>query len=256
MNQTLEKLQDIEKNGYQIDFGDVFNHAFENYKKIALYAGLVLFVLSVLFFFFTFVSIASILGITEITKDFSPDKFNPENFIQANLVALGIFSIFTSCLLSPFFAAFLKMADYGDRDEHFPFSSLFSYYKLPFLKEIIISTLLISTISFAQASLMTYIKFEILGSIITYFISFITLLTVPLIVFGNLQAIDAIKHSIQIVFKQPIVLFGLIVVAIIGVLVGLMACCIGIIFTIPFLYSMNYAIYSAIVGIDSTLENE
>ena len=52
MNLLKERLQDIEKNGYQLDFGNVFNHAFENYKKIALYAGLVLFVFTILFGFF------------------------------------------------------------------------------------------------------------------------------------------------------------------------------------------------------------
>jgi hypothetical protein len=256
MNQTLERLQDIEKNGYQIDFGNVFNHAFENYKKIALYAGLVLIIFAILFVIFTSVSLVSVLGVTEMTKELTPEKFKIENLSESNLLALGIFSVSISCILSPFFAAFLRMADHGDRDEEFLVSYLFSYYKMPYLKEIIVSTLLISLISFAQATLMTYLKFEILGTIITYFISFITILTIPLIIFGNLEAIDAIKHSIQIVFKQPIVLLGLIVVAIIGVFVGFMGCCIGVIFTIPFLYSMNYAIYNAIVGIDNPLENE
>lgn len=148
------------------------------------------------------------------------------------------------------------MADHGDRDESFPVSSLFSFYKLPYMIEIMIATFLITVISFAQNSLMTYIKFEFLGLIINYFISFITLLTVPLIIFGNIKALDAIKYSIKIVLKEPIVLLGLIVVAIIGSLIGLMACCVGIFFTMPFIYSMNYVIYSAIIGIDTPLKNE
>ncbi|PKB15059.1 hypothetical protein [Flavobacterium sp. 5] len=256
MSQTLEKLHDIEKNGYQIDFGNVFNHAFENYKKIALYAGLVLFIFSALFIVFASVSLVSILGVTEMTKELSPEKFKIENMSESNLLTLGAISIFISVLLSPFQAAFLKMTDHGERDEAFLVSSLFSYYKLPYLKEIIISTLLISTISFAQATLMSFLKFDILGTILTYFISFITLLTIPLIIFGNLNAIDAIKYSTKIVFKQPFILLGLIVVAIIGSFVGLIGCCIGIFFTLPFIYSMNYAIYSAIIGIENPVENE
>nr|WP_315201770.1 hypothetical protein [uncultured Flavobacterium sp.] len=258
MNQTLEKLQDIEKNGYQIDFGNVFNHAFENYKKIALYAGSVLVIFSVLFVILTAFSLTSIIDLTEVANEISSEKLKLkiETFFQVNLSEIKIISIFISCLLSPFFAAFLKMADHGERDENFPVSSLFSYYKLPYLKEVIISAFLISVISFAQITLFTYIKLEFLGIIINYFISFITLLTVPLIIFGNLGAIDAIKHSIQIVLKQPFILFALILIAIIGSLIGIMACCFGIFFTMPFLYSMNYAIYSAIIGIDNTAENE
>ena len=141
MNQTLEKLHDLEKNGYQIDFGNVFNHAFENYKKIALYAGLVLLIFIILFVVFTTVSLVSILGATAMSKEFSPENFKIENLSQSNLLALGIFSTLSSCLLSPFQAAFLKMAHHGDRDEDFPVSSLFSYYKILvlFLDEFVVS---------------------------------------------------------------------------------------------------------------------
>ena len=45
MNKTAQnRIEDIKKNGYTLDFGNVFNLAFENYKKIALYGGLVFFV--------------------------------------------------------------------------------------------------------------------------------------------------------------------------------------------------------------------
>ena len=256
MNQTLERLSDIEKNGYQIDFANVFNHAFENYKKIALYAGLVIFICSVLFVVFIGASLTSLIGVSALSKELSPETFKIENLTESNILALGGVSLVISCLFSPFQAAFLKMAHCGDRDEAFHISDLFSYYKLPYLKEIIVSTLLITTISLTQATLLSYVHFEFLGSIITYFISFITILTVPLIIFGNLNALEAIKYSILIVFKQPVVLLGLIVVAIIGSLVGFVGCCIGIFFTLPFLYSMNYAIYFNIVGIDSPQEIE
>jgi len=257
MNQTLERLQYIEKNGYKIDFGEVFNHAFENYKKIALYAGSVIVIFSVLFVAITTFSLISVLGVTEITKQLSSGHLKLEKLIESNMEIMGIISIIISSLLNPFWAAFLKMADHGDKDKSFPVSSLFSYYKLPYVKEIILSTLIITTIAFAQVTLFRYIKFEFLGLLINYFISFVTLLTIPLIIFGNLQASDAIKYSIKIVLKEPIILLGLIVVAIIGsFVIGFMACCVGLFFTIPFIYSTNYAIYSAIVGINNSVENE
>ena len=40
MPTTKETLENIKANGYNIDFGTVFNGAFENYKRIALNAGL------------------------------------------------------------------------------------------------------------------------------------------------------------------------------------------------------------------------
>lgn len=251
MTPTQERLQDIKKNGYQIDFANVFNHAFENYKKIALYAGLVLFIFSVLFVIFIGVSLVSVMGVTAMTRELSPEKLKVENLSESNFLVFGSIALIVSCILSPFQAAFLKMAHCGDRDEEFHISDLFGYYKLPYLKEIIISTFLISAIGFAQATLLSYVHFELLGKVITYFISYITLLVSPLIIFGDLKAIEAMKYSILIIFKQPFVILGLIIVAFIGSLVGFIGCCIGVFFTLPFLYSMNYAIYSAIVGIDA-----
>jgi hypothetical protein len=251
MRLLKERLHDIEKNGYQLDFGNVFNHAFENYKKIALYAGLVLFVFMTLFAIFITGSIISVIGVTAMTHELSPEKLKIENLSESSILVIGGISIILTSLLSPFQAGFLKMADCGDRDEEFHIATLFSYYKLPYLKEIIVSSIIISSISFAQATLFSFIKVDFIGTIITYFISFITLLAIPLIIFGDLKAIDAIKYSIMIVLKQPIVLLGLMVVAIIGAMVGFMGCCIGVFFTLPFLYSMNYAIYSDIIGIDS-----
>lgn len=250
MNLTQERLQDIEKNGYQIDFANVFNHAFENYKKIALYAGLVIFIFSVLFVVFIGVSLASVIGVAAMTKELSPEKLNIENLSGFNFLIFGISTTILTCLFSPFQAAFLKMAHSGDRDEGFHISDLFGYYKLPYLKEIIISTFLITAISFSQTTLFSYLHFDFIGSVITYFISYITILAIPLIIFGDLKAIEAIKHSILLVFKQPIVILGLLIVAFIGSLVGFIGCCIGVFFTLPLLYSMNYAIYSAIVGVD------
>lgn len=142
------------------------------------------------------------------------------------------------------------MAHCGKRDEEFHIADLFSYYRFPYLTEIIFSSFLVSAISFAQATLFSFVHFQFIGTVITYFISFITLLTVPLIIFGDLRAIEAIKYSIMVVLKQPIVILGLIIIAFIGALVGIMGCCIGLFFTLPFLYSMNYTIYSATVGID------
>ena len=77
---------------------------------------------------------------------------------------------------------------------------------------------------------------------------------IPLIVFGNLNATEAIKSSVIIVSKQPLVLLGLLIVAVIAGIIGIFGLCIGIFFTLPFMYSMNYVIYKTIIGIDSVNE--
>lgn len=251
MNLLKERLQDIEKNGYQIDFGNVFNHAFENYKKIALYAGLVLFVFTILLGVFAMGALITVWGVDLVTEKLNPENLKSENLSGSSFLIYSVFILLISCLLAPFQASFFKMADCGEKDEEFHISTLFSYYQLPYLKEIIVSTFLITSISFLQAIVLSQVKLDLMGNLISNFISFLTILTIPLIIFGNLKAIEAIKYSIVIVLKKPFVLLGLIIVAIIGSMVGIMGCCIGLFFTLPFIYSMNYVIYNAIVGVDS-----
>jgi hypothetical protein len=66
--------------------------------------------------------------------------------------------------------------------------------------------------------------------------------------FGNLKALT-IQASILIVSKQPLV-FRILVVGYIATMVGFIGCCIGIFFTLPFIYSLYFAIYSEIIGFD------
>jgi uncharacterized membrane protein YesL len=268
MNSTLERLNEIEKNGYQLDFGNVFNHAFENYKKIALYAGLVLFilifVLGVIYFMSVGVYLKS-LNLENVNKQLIENLEHQKN-LDGPLLSLMFSILILSLLLAPFSAGFYKMAEHADKDKEFKFISMFTFYKSRYFFNIIAATILNALISMllstAFLSLLNLMQINQLGISmlanysISFFVYVLTFLTVPLIIFGELKAIEAIKHSFLIALKQPLVLIGLTVVSIIGSLVGLMACCIGLFFTIPLLYSMNYAIYSAIVGIDNPLETE
>jgi hypothetical protein len=52
------------------------------------------------------------------------------------------------------------------------------------------------------------------------------------------------------------VLLGLLIVGVIAGIIGIFGLCIGIFFTLPFMYSMNYVIYKTIVGIDEPGEIE
>jgi uncharacterized membrane protein len=81
-------------------------------------------------------------------------------------------------------------------------------------------------------------------------------LTIPFIVFGKLNATDAIKSSCIIMVKKPFDLWALLIVAGLVSIVGIIGCGIGLFFTIPFLYSMTYAIYAAIIGFESNEVDE
>lgn len=255
MKLTEKRIEEIKNNGYQLEFENVFNHAFENYKKIALYAGLALFVFSVAIGIAAIAIISFYFGIAFLNEKLA-ENLKIENLSGIYLALYFFVVVFLSAFLSPFNAGFLKMADCAEKDNEFHISTFFEYYKTPYFKELFISTAVITIISSGLSMLFELANIDIVGFLVSISISFLTVLTVPLIIFGDLKAMNAIQSSFSIVLKQPFVLILLLFVAFIGSLVGFIGCCIGIFFTIPFMYSMHYAIYCAIIGIDSIDEYE
>jgi uncharacterized membrane protein len=90
-----------------------------------------------------------------------------------------------------------------------------------------------------------------LGNVLTYVVSFLTFLTIPLIIFSDLKAFEAITMSSRLVLKKPLLLLALIIVSFLFVMLGIFALCIGIIFTIPFLFSLYYIVYKNIVPLEN-----
>ena len=253
---TQDRIEEIKKNGYALDFGNVFNHAFENYKKIAVYAGLVIFVFFVLLSILAFGVLIAIFGGLAVVDFLKPENLKPEDFSLNTLLIFSGISVLISCLISPLTAALLKMAYCAERDEEFHTSTMFEYYKAPYFKEIFIATFVISIVSSILSAIINYTQIPVIGFVVTIIIELFTILMIPLIIFGKLKAVEALETSILIVSKQPLILLGLIVVGSIGTLVGLIGCCIGIFFTLPFLNSLYYAIYSEIIGFDPETEIE
>jgi uncharacterized membrane protein len=249
MNTTERKIEEIKTNGYNLDFGTVFNNAFENYKKIAVYGGLAFFVFSAIMAFAVFIVAITIFGIS--ASSINPQSlagFKLTNFSSLFIVSyiLGV-ALFTA-IITPFMAGFLKMADSAQNNQEFAISDLFSYYKSPYFLALFTGALLISLVGVGLSMLIEFTGIQPLGLVFSLMISFFTFLYIPLIIFGNLNAIEAIKGSFILVTKQPVIILGLIVVAYIGSMVGFIGCCIGIFFTLPFMYSMHYTIYCAIMG--------
>ena len=251
---TQDRIEEIRKNGYALDFGNVFNHAFENYKKIALYGGLIFFVFAILMSLFAIVILFSIFDAETVLEKLKPENLQPENLSLDSMLIFSGVSLLITCLLSPFSAGLIKMAYCAERDDEFHVSTMFEYYKAPFFKELFIATFLITIVNSILSGIINYIQMPIIEVVDSVTIGLFTILMIPLIIFGKLKAVEAIQASILVVSKQPIVILGLLVIGVIASLVGLIGCCIGIVFTIPFMYSLYYVIYSEIIGFDP--ENE
>lgn len=254
MNNIQQKINEIQTNGYNLDFSEVFNAALENYKKIALNAGLALLLFSIVLGVFGASIVGGIFGFSSFSSTLT-------NFNLVNFSAVGIFGYLLSVVIiaaitAPFNAGIIKMAFLADENQEFSLANAFDYYKGNYFKELFLAALLVALITVSLNMLLEYTNTFLVGKLLTYVISFFTLLINPLIIFGNLKAVDAIKASFMIVSKQIPVLLALVIVAIIISCLGIIGLCIGVFFTIPFIFSVYFMIYKQIFGIATVSEIE
>lgn len=257
MKSTLDQIEDIKRNGYSLDFATVFNHAYENYKKIALYSGLIILVFTIIAVIFYMGIMIAYFGVESLKEDYLKE-FATQKFTVVELLIQTIGFSAIAALLAPFSAGFLKMADSADKDVEFNVSTMFTYYKAPYFAQIFIAAIIPAIIGSALSNLIKSlgIPFEnVIAFIIPYIVSYFVYFSAPLIIFGNLKGLEALKSSIAIVTKNPLTIFAFFITGLLGALVGLVGCCVGIIFTIVFNSAMQYATYFALFGIDEEEED-
>ncbi|MFC6877852.1 hypothetical protein ACFQZF_13730 [Flavobacterium myungsuense] len=254
MENVNEKIAAIREHGYEIDFSTIFNKAIENYKKIALIAGLAFIVFGAIISIFFLGGFAAIWGFSTITENMS--QLDPKNFSGTTVLIYTLSISIFSGICAPFSGGILKMAYNASKNEEFSLATAFEYYKTSYFKDLFIATTVISIFSLGLSTALEASGIKFIGSLLSSIISFLTFLTIPLIIFGKLPAFEAIKGSFTIVSKHFFVLLGLLIVSIIMVCLGLIGFCIGVFFTMPFLNSMYFVIYNEIVGIDEKSELE
>lgn len=248
MNYIEKRLAEIKQNGFELDLGNLINESFENYKKIALLAGLALTIVLLT------LMIASIYGMSYFIdfENFSEEQlvmdFNTFTPMQIALY-IGGTSLF-AMFFAPFTAGLIKIAHDVETKDEISFSNIFDCYKAIYLKDLMFSSFIITMVTSCIAVGFQMLHLEFVGTIVNYVIGFLSCLTIPLIIFGRVNAVDAIVSSMMVVSKQPLIIFLALLLAVIGACIGLIAFCLGIFFTLPYLYSMYYSIYKNSVGFE------
>ena len=246
-NTTKQKLEEIKRNGYNLGIGDVLSDTLKNYQKTVWVNGAA-------FLLFAFVLVGITIGLSAIV--FGADSFSSAfgDFQVANFSLVEIFftlliAVVLAAIICPFYAGLLKVSHNASTHKPYNFSTVFDYYKSDLLRQLVISGVLISSASSLVVTLIEFSGYIFLVKFITYFIQFLTVFTIPFIIFGKLKALEAIEASILIVFKNFFTILLLMVVSIILTSLGLIALLIGIFFTLPIIFSMQYVIYKKAVGI-------
>lgn len=230
-----------------LDFSNAFNDAFEIYKKIALPAGSALLVITTLLLLCIIVIGGSFINTEQLAENMK--TFKPEALsLQANLIYIGIITLI-NILVSPFIAGMLKMAYDADHDHEVKFSSIGHYVNsnkfLPIVLNIAVLTIInIGLDSFLSRLLPGY--GNLIALCITFPFGILTFISLPLILFNDMNFVQAITSSIRLVSSNFFLVLALFVLANILALVGIIAFCLGIIFTLPFIYAMQYVIYKSL----------
>lgn len=265
MKSTLQRLEEIKRNGYRLDLGEAINDIFENYKKIALLSGAVLLVVAVASTVVFGGFAAFFVGIASITDTFT-DLSQGIPLTSTALMVNLIISIIGYGLFAPIAAGIIQMAHNASVNEDFDFSTAFMHFKTVHFKELFLSAAIVTLVGSGFSTLIQVLglhnsgSFASVGSLTAGLISILlplfTLVMIPLIIFGKLHAFDAIKGSFVIVSKNFWLILLLAIIFFIFAMLGIIALCIGIIFTVPIFYSMQYIIYKSALSIEETNELE
>lgn len=252
MKSTLQKVEEIKKYGYRLDIGEAISQTFENYKKIALLSGGVILLLSIIFMVIA-MGIVGVLGLafsfTDYLTEYSAGSFGATALLMNLAVQVVLYA-----LLAPISAGLLQIAHNAETNRDFEFSTAFVHYKTKHFKHLFLATALIILASSGFGILMQISQlyfFDVTLTIVLTFLSVVvslaatilTLLTIPYIIFGDLTAMDAIKASIITVSKRFWIILLLMIVCGICAMLGLIALCIGIFFTLPIYLSAQYIIF-------------
>lgn len=243
----------------RLDFGGTLELAFENWKKIALLVGALMILVGIVAMIIYGGLFAVIIGGTDILEQLTTLESN-ENTVAIATIGL-IFSVFMAALFIPLTAGFIQIAHNAQIGEDFSFNTAFEHFKGRHFKELFLSALIINLtsqgISIVSQLIISdpnsglAIVLNLLVALLSLVITVLTFLTIPFIIFGNLNALDAIKASISVCGQKFFTVLILIIIMSICAALGFIGLCIGIFFTIPLVYSLQYAIYRNAVGIEN-----
>lgn len=264
MKSTLQRLEEISRNGYRLDLGEAINDTFENYKKIALLAGAVilLFTIAVLVIFGGFAAV--FVGIATVTTTLTDLGEGIPLSATASIINLVVTTIGYG-FFAVIAAGIVQMAHNAAVSEDFDFGTAFSHFKSEYFKELFLAGAIITLVGSGIGMVFQLIMIEDLTStfakvgsavagLVPAVISLFTVVMIPLIIFGKLKAFEAIKASFVVVSKNFWTIFLLAIVFSIMAMLGFIALCIGVFFTLPVLYSMQYVIYKTALPINQNDE--
>ena len=238
---TMSEFSEFDQSGSvpNKDVGSIISHAFNMYKGVFLYAFI-----TMIIYLIADVVLKTITGINLYSYYGTLLDFDNKDFYKNILIDDAQNSIYYSLswllspLLSPIYVGLIYVTNKFNNKMPILFSDLFIGYRQN-LGNILLYSLILEII----------IIVSIFLCVIPFFFVFpMFLLGYPILLFENANAVDALSKTYGIAKENYSVFLG---VGLFGLLIsfsGLFLCCIGIIFTLPFIYIAMYSTYCAFLG--------
>jgi hypothetical protein len=240
----MEEFENYKKGLKFDDFGDVINESIEIYKKTALMSGIGFIILSIITGILITIGVkfyVNVDNIEDALKNFNPDKLSTQGRIIYMAVSLGF-----AVLISPFIAGLLKMAKDASENREVKLSTFYSVVNSKYFIQIILFSVL-THLTAEGLQMLFHLSFgnfgKFLGILSVFAFSTLTFIGMPLILFSENNFFDAFKNSIIKTGSCFGTVILLLIVSYIFVILGIIGLCIGIFFTMPFIYAMQYVIY-------------
>lgn len=237
------------KQNHTPDIGRIIDESFTTFKKTIWISGIGILVLCFLVLPITLLVIFNVMGFSSFEEfaKVSPTLAEDFDYILLN----AAIAIPLSALTSPIVAGFYKINHLAKQNKEFGFNNLFSYYNSPYFKHLALAALLTGIYSNILGLGLIYLNLKFVATLIQLLIAFLFILSVPLIIFENQTALNAMSNSSKLTIKHPFTIIVCLLLAFIFSILGIFALCIGIFFTVSYFYTMNYTIYNEIIPIEN-----
>lgn len=218
--------------------GSIISHAFEMYKGVILYA-----VVSMIIYLIGDYLLQSVTGFSMWSnygnfRDFDGDYSDYNYWNKPGFSLYYSFSGLLAVLLSPLYVGLIYITNKYNTKIPVEFSDLFIGYRQNLGNILIYS--LIANIILTIAGLLCGIPF--------FFVFPLFLIGYPILLFENASAMDALAKTYNIAKENYGVFLGTALLGLLISVCGIILCCIGIIFTAPFIMIVMYSTYCAYLG--------
>lgn len=253
---TEQRLQEINRQGYELKFDEIFSLGFSLWKKVTLpIAGILLLLIIVVGI--TYGLASSWINGMSFQEMLEMMQKNPEAYQkQAEGMDVKLRTmLFVACLtilLAPIGPGFMRMCYEADIRGGTHISTVFDYYKPKYWGRILAVSLFSFVLTSGAGLLFGMMGgvgsvFNILFSVIVHVFVFFA---VPLIIFAEADPIRALGISFKLGAKGFFPILGFSIIAGFVAVLGVFACCLGFLFSLSYVYVINYLAYRQAIGFE------